>query len=150
MDFLKVKEQMLTMNQWADYYHADIMDGHFCKNITLSPDMVKAFASVADKPVDVHLMTTDPGDWIELVAKAGATFISPHAETINTDAFRILQLIAELLAHAFRVFRALAPTGTVAARALKAFFHGIDHFLVRIVRYFHTHPLSPSFLSDYS
>ena len=47
MDFLKVKEQMLTMNQWADYYHADIMDGHFCKNITLSPDMVKAFAEGA-------------------------------------------------------------------------------------------------------
>lgn len=120
MDFLKVKEQMLTMNQWADYYHADIMDGHFCKNITLSPDMVKAFASVADKPVDVHLMTTDPGDWIELVAKAGATFISPHAETINTDAFRILQLIQSLGCKAGVVLNPATPLGY------------IEHYLNRI------------------
>lgn len=96
MDFLKMEEQFSILNDWADYYHVDIMDGHFCKNITLSPDLVKTFAKIAKKPMDVHLMTTDPGNWIEAVAKAGATYISPHAETINTDAFRILNQIQAL------------------------------------------------------
>lgn len=96
MDFLKMREQFSILNDWADYYHVDIMDGHFCKNITLSPDMVRVFAKVAKKPLDVHLMTTNPGDWIETVAKAGAAYISPHAETINTDAFRILGMIEAL------------------------------------------------------
>ena len=37
MDYLKIEEQMKIMNPWVDYYHADVMDGHFCKNITMSP-----------------------------------------------------------------------------------------------------------------
>lgn len=96
MDFLKIQEQMEILNDWADYYHVDIMDGHFCKNITLSPDMVKVFSKIAKKPIDVHLMTTNPENWIDALAKAGAAYISPHAETINTDAFRILNHIESL------------------------------------------------------
>lgn len=46
--------------------------------------------------MDVHLMTTNPADWIEMCVQAGATYISPHAETINTDAFRTMQLIQNL------------------------------------------------------
>lgn len=93
MDFLNIKEQMEVLNEEMVMYHADIMDGHYCKNITLSPDLLKTFASVAKLPIDVHLMTTDPGNWIESCAKAGVTYISPHAETINTDAFRMMNLI---------------------------------------------------------
>ena len=96
MDFLKMKEQLEIMNTRMDMYHVDIMDGHYCKNITLSPDLIKTFAKVATLPMDVHLMTTNPTDWIETVAKAGATYISPHAETINTDAFRVMNLIRSL------------------------------------------------------
>lgn len=96
MDFLKIEEQINILNKRMDMFHVDLMDGHYCKNITLSPDMIKTFAKVAKIPMDVHLMTTNPGDWIELVAKAGATYISPHAETINTDAFRVLNLIKSL------------------------------------------------------
>lgn len=93
MDFLDMKNQIAVLDEKCDGYHIDIMDGHFCKNITLSPDFMKACSKVAKKPMDVHLMTTNPNDWIELCAKAGAWMISPHAETINTDAFRTLNLI---------------------------------------------------------
>ncbi|MGI6080535.1 MAG: D-allulose 6-phosphate 3-epimerase [Candidatus Avilachnospira sp.] len=96
MDFLNIKEQMEILNKRIDMYHCDIMDGHFCKNITLSPDLIKTFGTLTDLPMDVHLMTTNPTDWIELLAKAGAEYISPHAETINTDAFRVMNLIESL------------------------------------------------------
>ena len=39
MDFLKMEEQFNILNDKVDMYHIDIMDGHFCKNITLSPDL---------------------------------------------------------------------------------------------------------------
>ena len=38
-------------------------------------------------------MVTDPDDYIESLAQAGAGYICPHAETINSDAFRIINKI---------------------------------------------------------
>ena len=69
------------------------MDGHFVKNITLSPDFVKAISKAVKIPMDCHLMVTDPDDYIESLAQAGAGYICPHAETINSDAFRIINKI---------------------------------------------------------
>lgn len=114
MDFLKAKEQIEIMNDKLDMYHIDIMDGHFCKNITLSPDLIKVFHTVAKKPMDVHLMTTEPMDWIEIVAKAGATYISPHCETINTNAFRVMNLIKSLGCKTGVVLNPATPLSYVA------------------------------------
>lgn len=93
MDLLNIKEQIKILNDKADFYHVDIMDGHFVKNITLSPDFVKAISPVCTIPLDCHLMVTNPSDYIESLAKAGAGYICPHAETINSDAFRVINEI---------------------------------------------------------
>ena len=83
MDLLDIKNQAEILNERCDLYHVDIMDGHFVKNITLSPDFVKAFSTIAKKPIDCHLMVTDPDDYIEVLAENGAGYICPHAETLN-------------------------------------------------------------------
>ena len=96
MDLTKFNEQVDILNERADYYHVDIMDGHFVKNITLSPFFVEQLNKISKLPIDVHLMTEFPGDYIDELAKVGATYISPHAETINKDAFRIINRIKSL------------------------------------------------------
>lgn len=96
MDLMDIKNQLNILNRRADMYHIDIMDGHYCKNITLSPDFTKACSKVAAVPMDAHLMTTNPNDWLELMADAGAAYISPHAETIGNDAFRVMNKIRDL------------------------------------------------------
>lgn len=96
MDLGKMKEQFAIMDRYVKLYHVDIMDGHFCKNMALTPGILKSFREMTNTDIDVHFMTTNPSDWIEMCAKAGATYISPHAETINTDAFRTMQLIQNL------------------------------------------------------
>lgn len=93
MDLLDIKNQIETLNTRADLYHIDIMDGHYVKNITLSPDFVKAISSITDVPLDCHLMVTNPDQYIESLANAGATYICPHAETINAEAFRMIHKI---------------------------------------------------------
>jgi D-allulose-6-phosphate 3-epimerase len=109
LDFLRVKEQVEILNTRADYFHVDIMDGHFCKNITLSPDFIRAVKKIAGIPMEAHLMTEHPGDFIEMVYEAGAEIISPHAETINTDAFRTIGKIKSLGAKAGIVLNPATP-----------------------------------------
>lgn len=96
MNLLELKQQVEILNERADFYHVDIMDGHYVKNITLSPMFVEAIKKITDVPIDCHLMTTNPDDFIEPLAAAGADYICPHAETINAEAFRIINKIKAL------------------------------------------------------
>lgn len=96
MDFGNMREQFYTMNNYVDIYHVDIMDGHYCKNMALTPPILKACRKMTGAEIDVHLMTENPDDWIEMCAEAGADYISPHAETINTSAFRTINKIKGL------------------------------------------------------
>ncbi|MBU0681652.1 MAG: ribulose-phosphate 3-epimerase [Proteobacteria bacterium] len=65
----------------ADVIHVDVMDGHFVPNITIGPLVVDAVRKITDKPLDVHLMISDPDKYIEAFAKAGADWITVHVET---------------------------------------------------------------------
>lgn len=96
MDLLHIQEQFKLLNQRLDMFHVDIMDGHYVKNLTLSPGFVKTCKKVAEKPIECHLMVEHPGDYIEQLAEAGADIISCHAETINQEAFRLIDRIETL------------------------------------------------------
>ena len=113
MDLLNIKEQTEILNERCDMFHVDIMDGHYVKNITLSPDFVSAFTKVSKCPVDCHLMVTDPDDYIESLAKAGADYICPLAEAINADAFRILNKIKSLGCKAGVVLNPATPVSYI-------------------------------------
>lgn len=95
MDLLRVAEQIDVMNRQLDMYHIDVMDGHYCKNISLSPDFANAVKKIAALPIDVHLMVTSPNDFIDKLHLDENDCISVHAETINTDAFRTLNAIKD-------------------------------------------------------
>lgn len=96
MDITKTTEQLAVLNRYCDLYHVDIMDGHFVKNITLSADFIKAVRPFAKLPIDAHLMVTEPSNYIDDLARVGASYITVHVETVTTDAFRILRRIRSL------------------------------------------------------
>lgn len=128
MDLLDIKHQMEILNTRADLYHVDIMDGHYVKNITLSPDFVKAVKPAAKLPLDCHLMVTNPDDFIESLAKAGAAYICPHAETINSDAFRILNKI-----ESFGCKTGVALNPATPVSYIKHYIHRLDKITVMTV-----------------
>ena len=66
----------------ADLIHVDVMDGHFVPNITIGVPVVRSLKRVAQVPLDVHLMITDPDRFIEAFAEAGASMISVHVEVL--------------------------------------------------------------------
>ena len=94
-DFTCLGEEIQKVEKaGADYIHVDVMDGHFVPNITIGPMIVKAAARVTDLPLDVHLMISDPDDFIEDFAKAGADIITVHAEAA-THLHRTIQFIRD-------------------------------------------------------
>ncbi|MDP2317182.1 MAG: ribulose-phosphate 3-epimerase [Pseudomonadota bacterium] len=64
----------------ADWIHVDVMDGRFVPNITIGPLVVEAVRRATKLPLDVHLMIVEPDRYLEDFRKAGADWISVHAE----------------------------------------------------------------------
>ncbi|MEC4256412.1 D-allulose 6-phosphate 3-epimerase [Escherichia coli] len=95
MDLTRFREQIEAMNNHAAFYHVDIMDGSYFKNITLSPFFIEHLRKITDVPIDVHLMVNHPEDIIPLCIESGADIISFHPETANNKIFRLLTQIKE-------------------------------------------------------
>ncbi|WP_404405100.1 ribulose-phosphate 3-epimerase [Jeotgalibacillus malaysiensis] len=92
-DMSRLKEEVISLDKaGVDYFHLDIMDGHFVPNFTLGPDVIHQIRKLTDKPFDIHLMVQDPGRYIELFKSAGADMISIHAEA-DPHLQKTLQLI---------------------------------------------------------
>ena len=71
-----------------DFFHLDIMDGHFVPNITIGPDVVRHIRQVTKLKLDVHLMIRNPLNWVDRFINAGANNLTLHIETISVAAFR--------------------------------------------------------------
>lgn len=64
----------------SDLIHVDVMDGHFVPNISIGAPVTAACKKVCNVPFDVHLMISNPLDYAEDFAKAGADIICFHSE----------------------------------------------------------------------
>tara|TARA_B100000676_G_scaffold232361_1_gene231223 strand:- start:2881 stop:3504 length:624 start_codon:yes stop_codon:yes gene_type:complete len=80
-DFGKMRDAAELVAPYSSYLHMDVMDGHFVPNLTMGVDLVRALNGIA--PLDVHLMITDPVDFIDDFYDAGAEIISVHVEANN-------------------------------------------------------------------
>ncbi len=84
-DFSKMGEELVKVDKGgADWIHLDVMDGHFVPNLTIGPAIIKALRPLSKMPFDVHLMITDPINYIDAFVDAGADIITFHIEA-NSD-----------------------------------------------------------------
>ena len=127
-DFSRLGEEIRAIeNAGADWIHADIMDGHFVPNITFGPMVVEAVRKITQLPIDVHLMIENPDLYIPEFAKAGAAWISVHAETcIHLN--RTLQVIRNLGVHPGVVLNPATPLNQ-----LEWILESIDYVLIMSV-----------------
>jgi len=80
-DFSNLKEACeMINNSEADYYHIDVMDGHFVPNISFGMPVMASIKPLAKKPFDVHLMIEKPERYIFEFKAAGADILTVHLE----------------------------------------------------------------------
>ena len=72
-DFGNLQAAIEMVNQSeADWLHLDIMDGVFVPNISFGFPVLKYVKEISTKPLDVHLMITDPIKFIKEIKEIGA------------------------------------------------------------------------------
>lgn len=80
-DFLRLAEVITMLNQSeADLIHLDIMDGVFVPNLSFGFPIISQIKEMAEKPLDVHLMITEPDRYLERFRDAGADLLTVHYE----------------------------------------------------------------------
>src|SRR3989454_8672051 len=92
-DFTRLGEQVRDAEAaGAQRIQIDVMDGHFVPNITMGPLIVEAVRRCTTLPLEAHLMITNPEQYIEEFAGAGADVIIVHQE-VSPHLHRIIQQI---------------------------------------------------------
>lgn len=110
-----------------DMIHYDVMDGVFVPSITYGDVILSKIPKITDLPLDVHLMTVNPLDQIDLFANAGADMITFHLES-NSD---VMDTIKAVKSHGIKVGISIKPD--TKAEAVLPYVDYVDSVLVMTV-----------------
>jgi ribulose-phosphate 3-epimerase len=103
-DFGALAEQVGEVASSSEWLHVDVMDGHFVPNVTIGPPVVASLRQHSPLFFDCHLMMTDPAQYLEPFADAGADGCTVHVEVGGTS-----RLIAQMRELGLRTGLALNP-----------------------------------------
>src|SRR5689334_20281052 len=80
-DFSRLDREMADVERGgADFWHLDVMDGHFVPNISFGPHYVESIRPLTTAFFDAHLMISDPLKYAPAFIKAGVDAITFHEE----------------------------------------------------------------------
>lgn len=112
-DFTRLADEIAACESaGVDWLHVDVMDGHFVPQITIGPLFVEACKRASKLPLDVHLMISNPDQYLEVFAKAGADHLTVHVETCP-DLVSTIQKIKSLGCKAGVTLNPLTPAAAL-------------------------------------
>lgn len=104
-DLGNLEREIKRVEDVVNFIHIDVMDGHFVPNITFGVPIMKAVKRITNVPIDVHLMITNPEDFVDIFIEEGADIIAVHLETT----YHLHRLIHRIKDKEAKAFVALNP-----------------------------------------
>lgn len=127
-DFARLADDVARVEAGgAGLVHADVMDGHFVPNLTIGPAVVRSLRRATKLPLDVHLMVTEPDNFIDAFADAGANWMSVHVETVP----HLHRTLEKIRSKGCRAGAVLNPTTSLST--LDDVFPYVDYVLLMSV-----------------
>ncbi|MBU1682525.1 ribulose-phosphate 3-epimerase [Patescibacteria group bacterium] len=127
-NFLNLEKDLKDIESCGvDYLHYDVMDGHFVPNFALNVDLVSTIRQVTNLPINVHLMTTNPSEYVDRFIELGCESISFHQETV----LHSQRLISKIKDSGIKVGLAINPETPL--NALEFLLPDLDYVLIMTV-----------------
>lgn len=93
-DLLNIASEIEALDSYADYYHVDIIDWHYVRNMCLTPQFIKAMSTVTDVPIEAHLYVDGiDEELIALCLDSGASLITLPSDDVERSINRFAAMI---------------------------------------------------------
>lgn len=130
-NFAELKKDLDSIKECgADWVHYDVMDGHFVPNISFGYSILKDVKKVCDLFLDVHLMISEPMQYVDQFIQSGASLITFHIEAMKDEA-STKELIQRIKEQNVKVGISIKPKTPV--KDIETYLDDIDLVLVMSV-----------------
>lgn len=128
-NLLNIQGELRALDAYADYYHVDIIDWHYVKNMCLTPQIIKAMSSATEVPIEAHLYVDAIDEsLVNLCLDSGARIITVPSDVIGRSVNRLANQIHNRNAK-FGVF--LNPYQEI--KTVTPYIHELDSLLIMSV-----------------
>ena len=85
-DFLHLENEIRRAEEaGADMLHCDVMDGVYVPNISFGFFIIQQIAKITRLPLDVHMMTACPQNYLDVLKSSGAASVTIHSDLLSVD-----------------------------------------------------------------
>lgn len=104
-DLARLADEVKRVEHVVDMIHFDVMDGHFVPNISFGLPVLRCLRKETRLPIVVHLMITNPEDFVDRFIEEGADVVVVHYETTH----HLHRLVHQIKDRGAKAFVAINP-----------------------------------------
>ena len=100
---------LIADNSGVDFYHIDVMDGHYVGNLAYGPQTVRDIRKISNTTLSIHLEVNDPDNVVPLFYDTGADIITFQLDACHNP----IHLLEDIRKHNIKAGIGIGPAYNV-------------------------------------